>query len=45
MVFLKTLVFEKSRGIASDKNGWDKRLLFVIFVLKIIKHKPTGKRQ
>ena len=45
MVFLKTSVFEKARGIASDKNVWDKTLLLVIFVLKIIKHKPVGKRQ
>ena len=45
MIFLKTSVFEKARAAASDKNAWDKMLLLVIFVLKIIKHKPVGKRQ
>ena len=45
MVFLKTSVFEKVPVVVSDKSGWDKMLLLVIFVLKIIKHKPVGKRQ
>ena len=45
MVFLKTSVFEKVPVVVSDKNVWDKMLLLVIFVLKIIKHKPVGKRQ
>ena len=39
MIFLKTSVFEKTQVIVSDKNVWDKMLLLVIFVLKIIKHK------
>ena len=45
MIFLKTSVFEKVQAIVSGKNIWDKTLLLDIFVLKIIKHKPVGKRQ
>ncbi len=45
MIFLKTSVFEKAQVVVSDKNVWNKTLLIVIFVLKIIKHKPVGKRQ
>ena len=45
MIFLKTSIFEKARVVVSDKNVWDKMLLLVISVLKIIKHKPVGKRQ
>ena len=45
MIFLKTSVFEKAQVVVSDKNVWNKTLLLVIFVLKIIKHKPGGKRQ
>ena len=45
MIFLKTSIFEKARVVGSDKNVWNKMLLIVIFVLKIVKHKPVGKRQ
>ena len=45
MIFLKTSVFEKVQGVVSDESVWDKMLSLVIFVLKIIRHKPVGKRQ